>query len=85
MSQKLYINKIIPTHTGKHGRTTCLFAATFTPNRYLYCDVNVDKFRKIPYRKKSITGFVDQKQGIVEQLFEIKRKKSLGDAQQTLL
>jgi len=85
MSQGLYINKIIPIHTGKHGRSTCLFATTFVPNRYLYTDKS-GKFREIPYRKKSITSFTEQKQGIVDGLLKIKESKlNNTNSQQSLL
>ena len=84
LTQGLFINKAIPIHTGKHGVTTCLFATTFVPNRYLYTDKS-GAFRKIPYRKKAIVGFTEQKQGIIDDLLEVKRKKALGDPQQKLL
>lgn len=84
MDKGMYINKIIPIHTGKHGRTTCLFATTFVPNRYRYTDKSGD-FRKIPYRQKAIVAFVSQKEGIINELLDIKRKKELGDPQQSLL
>jgi len=86
MSEGLYINKAIPVHTGKHGQSTCLFAQTFVPNRYLYTDKS-EKLRKIPYRKRSITSFVAQKQAIVDSLLSVikSKKKLIINQQQTLL
>lgn len=53
MAKGLYINKIIPIHTGKHGRSTCLFATTFIPNAYRFTDKS-GKIRSIPDRKSVV-------------------------------
>lgn len=67
----LYVNKIIPVHTGKHGQSTCLFATTFVPNRYLYQD-KAQGLRKIPYKKRSLVSFVEQKKRINESVFKLR-------------
>lgn len=81
MTKGLYINKIIPINSGKNGISSCLFASTFTPKRYVYTDKSGDE-RKIPFRKKSINVYCEQKQKIVEELLSIKNSKS---QQSTLL
>lgn len=80
-TRKLYINKIIPIHTGKHGRSTCLFATTFVPNSYRYTDKSGD-LRKIPYRLRSITGYTEQKKGIIDTIIKNNNSKN---SQQSLL
>ncbi len=81
MSKGLYINKIIPIHTGKHGRGSCLFATTFIPNRYKWTDT-AKQLRKIPYRSKTLNSFATQKKGITDNIL---REKFEKNAQQTLL
>jgi hypothetical protein len=75
MTKGLYINKTIPIHTGKHGISTCLFASTFTPTRYVYTDKSGEE-RKIPFRKKGILAYCEQKSKIVDELLFIKKNKS---------
>jgi hypothetical protein len=75
LTKGLYINKIIPTHQGKHGRTTNLFATTFVPNRYLYTDKS-GALRTIPYSKRSITSFVNQKEKIINDILKLKDNQS---------
>lgn len=77
----LYINKVIPTHAGKNGVNTCLFAKTFVPNRYRYTDSSGD-LRKIPYRQHSIVSYCTQRQGTID---EVLRDKHNKNSQQTLL
>lgn len=81
LSKGLFINKAIPIHSGKHGRSTCLFAVTFTPNRYRYTDKS-GALRNIPYRKKSITSYASQREAIIKELLGFKADK---ESQQTLL
>lgn len=80
-TRKLYINKIVPIHTGKHGRTTCLFATTFVPNSYKFTNKS-GALRSIPYRQRSITGYTEQKQGIIHNIIKSNNAKN---SQQTLL
>jgi hypothetical protein len=75
MTKNLYINKTIPIHTGKHGVTTCLFATTFVPNRYLWTDTG-KQLRKIPYRKRTLTYFANQKKAITDQILTDKFNKN---------
>lgn len=81
MSKGLYINKIIPIHTGKHGRGSCLFAITFIPNRYKWTDT-AKQLRAIPYRSKTLISFVTQKKGVTDAILREKHEKN---SQQTLL
>lgn len=81
LSQGLYINKIIPINTGKHGVTSCLFASTFVPNRYRYTDKSGD-FRKISFKQTSIVSYTKQKEGIINQLL---KKKNNNSSQTSLL
>lgn len=71
----LYINKIVPIHTGKHGRSTCLFATTFVPNRYKRTDKSLDQ-RNIPYKVRSLLSYCQQKEKIVNDLLKIKQGKN---------
>ena len=79
--KSVYINKVVPTHSGKHGRTTCLFATTFVPNRYLFHNKSPG-LRSIPYRKVTCDSFVQLKTRIIEQL---KKEEFLKNSQGTLL
>ena len=74
LAHKIYINKIIPIHSGKQGRTTCLFATTFVPNRYMFTDKS-NQERKLHYRKVSLTSFVNQRQGMIDNLLKQKESK----------
>ena len=40
-----------------------LFAATFTPERYLWCDKQINRKRTIKYPVRSLTEYVEGKQG----------------------
>jgi len=80
----LYVNKIIPIHSGKYGKTTCLFATTFVPNRYKYTDKN-GKFRTIPYRQRSIISYATQKADVINRILSDNAKKELKNTQTKLL
>lgn len=84
----LYVNKIVPTNSGKYGKSTNLFATTFTPNRYMFTDGG-KQFRKIPYRSNSITAYVNVKEEEINKIFDQDREKSMKEinknSQQTLL
>jgi hypothetical protein len=88
LAYKLYINKIIPINSGKEGRTTCLFATTFVPNRYMFTDKS-NSVRKLHYKKTSLSSYTEQKKSVVDLLLlskeERRRKKAAGNPQQTLL
>lgn len=75
MTNKVYINKIIPINTGKHGVNTCLFASTFVPNRYRYTDKSGD-LRKIPFKQRSIVSFTTQKKEIITNLMKSRNEKN---------
>ncbi len=74
MLKGLYINKVVPVHSGKHGKTTCLFATTFVPNRYLYHD-KAEGLRSIPYPKRSLVSYAAQKKKIIDDLLRVKNSK----------
>jgi len=80
----LYINKAIPKNQGKFGVNTCLFAKTFTPNRYKFTDGGT-QLRKIKWRVVSITSFVKKQEGIVNELMKQEEKKNSKNSQQKLL
>jgi hypothetical protein len=88
LAYKLYINKIIPINSGKQGRTTCLFATTFVPNRYTFTDKS-NSLRKLHYRKTSIVSYTEQKKSVIDLLLQQKvdkeKVKNAGNSQQTLL
>lgn len=69
LTRGLYINKIIPTNTGKHGINTCLFAVSFTPNRYRFTDAS-QQLRKIPFVKTTIKQFTQKKEAAIKKLLE---------------
>lgn len=52
----VYINKTIPVPSGKHGRSSCLFAKSFTPLRYLTTDKSGDS-RKIHYQVHTLSEY----------------------------
>jgi|GEM_PF-2847280 len=81
---RLYINKAIPKNQGKFGVNTCLFAKTFTPNRYKFTDGGT-QLRKIKWRVVSITSFVKKQEGIVNELMKQEEKKNSKNSQQKLL
>jgi hypothetical protein len=83
-SKGLYINKAIPVNQGKHGINTCLFAQTFTPNRYEFTDAG-QQLRKIKFKKTSITSYVSKQRAIINRLLDDIAKKNLKNNQQTLL
>jgi hypothetical protein len=83
-TRKLYINKIIPIHTGKHGVSTCLFATTFVPNSYKFTDKS-GALRTIPYRQRSITSYCNQRQAIIDGIMKEKQVKDSKNSQQKLL
>lgn len=62
---RIYVNKIIPVHIGSFGKTTCLFAITFVPNRYRFHD-KAEGLRKIPYKKHTIESFVKNKENAIK-------------------
>lgn len=80
----IYINKIIPNNSGKNGVNTCLFAQTFTPNRYLFTDTG-QQLRKIPFKKTTITSYTERRASIIESLFEDIKKKETKESQIKLL
>lgn len=80
----LYINKIIPRNQGKFGLRTCLFATTFTPNRYKFTDINA-KQRNIKFRVVPITSYIKTQQSIIDDALAIEAKKNLTSNQQSLL
>ncbi len=53
----VYINKTIPVPSGKHGRSSCLFAKSFTPIRYLTTDKSGDS-RKIHFTIHTLSEFL---------------------------
>lgn len=95
----IYINKAVPIPAGKplrkkgkvvnnRGNTTCLFATTFTPNRYLFTDTG-SKTRTIHFRKQNINQFVKMRQGVVDNFRKIEvdkfNKNKANNSQQSLL
>lgn len=83
-NMNLYINKVIPKNQGKYGVNTCLFAKTFTPNRYKFTD-KATMLRKIAWRVVPITTYVDKQHAIVNNLMKQEQKKNAKDNQQKLL
>lgn len=75
MAYSLYINKVIPIPSGKHGRTTCLFAETFTPKRYRYTDKSLKKRTMHHKPIRSLSSFVKYKSKIIENLKAQKANK----------
>ena len=80
----LYINKVIPTNTGSHGISTCLFAKVFVPSRYLYTDAG-KQLRKIPFRKSTIVHYVNRRQAIIDGFLQMQKAKDQKGTQGTLL
>lgn len=80
----LYINKAIPKNQGKYGVNTCLFAKTFTPNRYKFTD-KATMLRKIKWRVVSITSYVKKQEGMISNLIKQEQKKNAKNSQQKLL
>jgi hypothetical protein len=80
----LYINKIVPANSGKHGIKTNLFAKTFTPNRYLFTD-QASMSRKIPFKTNSLKNYVERQQSTINQLLKEDREWKAKSNQQTLL
>ena len=62
----VYINKTIPVPSGKHGRSNCLFAKSFTPMRYLKTDKSGDD-RKIHYKVHTLTEYEYEKSKMFNQ------------------
>lgn len=73
----LYINKIIPSPASKKdGVNTCLFATTFTPNRYVFTDGG-KQFRKLHHRNVTLKSFTSRKKLVIDQLIkDIEKKES---------
>lgn len=84
LTRKLYINKAIPTNQGKHGINTCLFAISFTPNKYLFTDTG-QKQRKIHFKKTTITAFAKRKLAVIEDLQKQEQNKKGKNSQTSLL
>lgn len=82
ITRDLYINKMIPVNSGKHGISTCMFAQTFTPNRYRFTDGGTQLRSSIRFSVKSLTSYVKQRQGIIDNL---RREEALKNNQQKLL
>lgn len=80
----LYINKITPINNGKFGVNTCLFAKTFTPNRYLFTDKAQQK-RKIRFKTVAFDIYVKRQQNIIEQYNKTEASKRGDIGQQSLL
>tara|TARA_R110000772_G_scaffold58271_5_gene131918 strand:- start:218 stop:943 length:726 start_codon:yes stop_codon:yes gene_type:complete len=77
----LYINKIIPSPSNKSdGVNTCLFATTFTPNRYLFTEGG-GALRKLHHRAVTLNAFTLKKKGIIDQLIKAIEKKELNNNQ----
>jgi hypothetical protein len=81
-TRSIYVNKAIPINSGKHGVNTCLFAKTFTPNRYLFTDKAAKK-RTIKFRTVPLKSYVNRQENIIETYRDNEAKK--GGAQQSLL
>lgn len=81
-TRSIYINKAIPINTGKYGVNTCLFAKTFTPNRYLFTDKAAQQ-RKIRFKTVTLNAFVKRQHNIMEMYDEMETSKI--PTQQTLL
>lgn len=70
----VYVNKVTPVNQGKHGVNTCLFAKTFTPNRYQFTDKAQMK-RNIKFKTRPITSYVKSQESIVKDLLDQKNSK----------
>lgn len=81
---KIFINKAVPVNQGRNGVNSNLFATTFTPTRYLYQD-KAKGLRKIPFKRTSITTYVNRQKAITDSLLKDIEKKNLKNQQQTLL
>lgn len=79
--RSIYINKAMPINSGKYGVNTCLFAKTFTPNRFLFTD-KAQQQRSIKFRTVSISAYVKRQQRILEDYQKTEREKN---TQQSLL
>lgn len=84
VTRGLYINKAIPKNQGNFGINTCLFAKTFTPNRYKFTD-QAGQLRKLKWRITPITSYVQRQQAIIDNLLKQEEKKEAKNKQQTLL
>lgn len=80
-TRSIYVNKAIPINSGKHGVNSCLFAKTFTPNRFLFTDKAAQQ-RKIRFRTVTLNAYVKRQQNIIETYSDIEKSKNV---QQTLL
>lgn len=63
----LFINKMIPVNMGKYGINTCMFAQTFTPQRYLFTDKGKD-LRKIRFKKNTLNNFISQRENLINEI-----------------
>lgn len=72
----LFINKATPINQGKHGVSTCLFAKTFTPNRFLFTDAG-QQLRKIRFVKRSISAYTDSQKAIINKILDKESQTSL--------
>lgn len=82
--RSIYINKVTPINSGKHGVNTCLFAKTFTPNRFLFTDKASMK-RKIKFRTVPLNSYVNRQKNIVEKYMDTEKAKKGETGQQSLL
>lgn len=71
----IYINKMVPTNTGKHGISTCMFAKTFIPNRYLFTDGG-SQHRSIKIKKTPLLSFVKYKKELINTLVKQNKAKT---------
>lgn len=84
LTKDLYVNKMIPVNSGKHGVNTCTFARTFVPNRYLYTDGAKD-LRTIKFKKTGIQAYYDSKKAVVDGLLKQEELKQIKHNQPKLL
>ena len=79
----LYVNKIVPIPSGKHGKTSCLFAKTFTPKRYYFTDVSLAN-RKLTHRPiNSLKSYTQDRIRIIENLKQQEYKKNENKSSQS--
>ena len=83
-TRSIYVNKAIPINSGKHGVNSCLFAQTFTPNRFLFTDKAAQQ-RKIRFRTVTLSAYVKRQVNIMETYADIENAKSGDNGQQSLL
>jgi len=80
----LYINKIIPSPDNKKdGVNTCLFATTFTPNRYLFTEGG-GSMRKLHHMPIKIESFTKKKGAIIQKMLADIENKNLKNNQNQL-